>query len=59
MPWLHLIFDAWEDYRRQRALEDEERARQELVKDSLAIEATNGDADESDGGKKKKRKRKK
>jgi hypothetical protein len=57
MPWLHLIFDAWEDHRRQRALEDEERARQELAKDSLAIDGADGDAD--DGGKKKKRKRKK
>jgi hypothetical protein len=25
MPWLHLIFDAWEDYRKQRELEEAER----------------------------------
>ena len=56
MPWLHLIFDAWEDHRRQRALEDEERVRLELAKDSLTID---GDAGDSDGGKKQKRKRKK
>ena len=59
MPWLHLIFDAWEDHRRQRALEDEERARQELAKDNLTIESADGDAEDGDGGKKKKRKRKK
>ena len=58
MPWLHLIFDAWEDHRRQRALEDEERARRELAKDSLTIEDADSDADGSEGGKKKKRKKK-
>lgn len=57
MPWLHLIFDAWEDHRRQRALEDEERTRQELAKDSLTIDGAETDADDS--GRKKKRKRKK
>jgi len=25
MPWLHMIFDAWEDYRRQRQQEVAER----------------------------------
>jgi hypothetical protein len=54
MPWLHLIFDAWEDHRRQRAREDEERARQELLESELSADADPVDDDVR--GKKKKRK---
>jgi hypothetical protein len=55
MPWLHLIFDAWEDHRRQRAREDEERARQELLESELSADIDPLD-DDNDRGKKKKRK---
>jgi len=36
MPWLHLIFDAYEDYKAQRELE---RIRQEEAERQLALEA--------------------
>jgi hypothetical protein len=29
MPWLHLLFDAWEDYKRQREREATEAAERE------------------------------
>jgi hypothetical protein len=53
------IGDAWEDHRRQRALEDEERARQELATSSLAIDGEDVEDDGDAGRKKKKRKHRK
>lgn len=61
MPWLHLIFEAYEDYKAQRELE---RIRQEEAERQLALEAAQETAvaadpvdDEHDDGKKKKDKR--
>ena len=68
MPWLHVIFDAWEDYRRKReqdaakrgAMESGEREAMKVLEDSEA----DGDAgidfgDEHGKHKKKKVKNKK
>jgi hypothetical protein len=59
MPWLHLIFEAWEDYRRKRAEEDEERARQELAATEIAGEGEDETGDDRGRKKKRKDKRKK
>jgi hypothetical protein len=55
MPWLHLIFEAWEDYRAQREADAVERKRQEVASAEFAglSEA------EDDDGKRKKNKKKK
>jgi hypothetical protein len=63
LPWLHLIFDAWEDYRKQRELEEAERdaletQEREAMKVSEDCEANGDDGDENDDdGRKKKKKR--
>ena len=44
MPWLHLIFDAWEDYKKTREHEAQTAA-------AMAAEI----GDDEDGGKKKKK----
>lgn len=66
MPWLHLIFEAYEDYKAQRELE---RIRQEEAERQLALEAAQEQeaaaaadpaaADQADGGKKKDKSKKK
>ena len=66
MPWLHVIFDAWEDYRKKQeqeaaergAMESRERAAMNMFEDSEA----DGDAGFDFGdehGKHKKKKNKK
>ena len=59
MPWLHLIFDAWEDHRRQRGLEHDQRVREELATSNVAAEGEDENAADNDGRKKKKRKHRK
>jgi hypothetical protein len=62
MPWLHLLFDAWEDYKRLREREATEIAEREAsVYEALAVdehgEAPDEDADDEEHGKKKNKKR--
>jgi hypothetical protein len=64
MPWLHQVFEAFEDYRRQRereAAEREELASQqrEALKIFENADLTDDDIEEDGRGKKKKDKRKK
>jgi hypothetical protein len=66
MPWLHLLFDAFEDYKRQREREALEAAEREAsVHDALALdehgEASDdyGDDDDEEHRKKKKKKNRK
>lgn len=64
MPWLHQVFEAFEDYRRQRereAAEREELAAQQREALKIFENADIGDADfgDEDGGKKRKKKDKK
>lgn len=58
MPWLHLVFDAWEDHRRMRELEAAER--EAAVREALAaaepIDDASGDSEDDDGDRKKKKK---
>ena len=56
MPWLHLIFDAYEDYRAQKANEADERMRREIASPEFS---GLDDADDGDGKRKKKKKRRK
>jgi hypothetical protein len=63
MPWLHLLFDAWEDYKRQREREATEAAEHEAsVHEALAEHdhgaMSDGDEDEDDKERKKKKRRK-
>ena len=60
MPWLHLLFDAWEDHKRLREHEATEAAEREAsVHEALALdehgETPDEDADEKEHRKKKKR----
>jgi hypothetical protein len=62
MPWLHLLFDAWEDYKRQREREVLEAAEHEAnVHEALAEderdEASDDDEDEDDKEHRKKKKK--
>jgi hypothetical protein len=61
MPWLHLVFDAWEDYRQTRLREAQERDAQAAV-DAALREAEPADAeddsDDEDDGKDDKKKKK-
>jgi hypothetical protein len=58
MPWLHLLFDAWEDYKREREA-TEAAEREASVHEALALdehgEASDEDADDKEHRKKKKR----
>jgi hypothetical protein len=63
MPWLHMIFDAWEDHRRQREHEAAERAAHEAAEraaaEALAFDDESNDPeDEGDHKNKKKKKHK-
>jgi len=63
MPWLHLLFDAWEDYKRLREREALEAAEREAsVHDALAagepIEMFDEDEDDDIEQHKKKKHRK-
>jgi hypothetical protein len=55
MPWLHLVFDAWEDYKRLR----EREAAEQMALEATVHEAAGGDdeAIEEDGRKEKKKKK--
>jgi hypothetical protein len=69
MPWLHMVFDAWEDHRQMRAREAQEREealrleqQQEVVERVAALieadtAATDEPADDNDGEKKKKKRK--
>jgi hypothetical protein len=51
MPWLHLIFDAWEDYKKTREREAAER-------EALEVAFRMSEEFDDDGHKKKKKKHK-
>jgi hypothetical protein len=64
MPWLHLLFDAWQDYKRQRECEAAEATKHEArVHEALAEhdhgEMSDGDEDEDDKERKRKKKKNK
>jgi Collagen triple helix repeat (20 copies) len=51
MPWLHLLFDAWEDYKRLREFEAAElEAAERLAAERQASEQAALEADENDDG---------
>jgi hypothetical protein len=50
MPWLHLVFDAWEDHRKMREREASEREAAERAEVS-------GDPEHEEHGKKKKKRK--
>ena len=56
MPWLHLIFDAYEDYKKMREHEAAERAAAEQAALEAAVHEEASD-DEDDGDHKKKKKK--
>jgi hypothetical protein len=64
MPWLHLVFDAWEDYRQAREREAMERAQEqaavaEALRDAEPSDFEDDPDDEGgEDGKKKKKKHK-
>jgi hypothetical protein len=67
MPWLHLIFDAWEDHRKMREREAAERDAQAAEHEALAAAAAAfadepfdevGEEEDRKGKKKKKHKHK-
>ena len=62
MPWLHLLFDAWEDYKRLREFEAAELAAAErLVLEQAELapdEDDDASGDEDEDGHKKKKKHK-
>lgn len=57
MPWLHLLFDAWEDYKRLRERETAERAALEAAE--YADGPSGDDEEEHRKDKKKKHRHKK
>src|SRR6202142_2650316 len=66
MPWLHLLFDAWEDYKRQREREAFEATQHEAnIHEALAADehgdmfADDEDEDDKERKKKDKKKRRK
>jgi len=66
MPWLHLIFEAWEDYHKQREQEAAERAALEaqsleamrVFEDEEIGDDHGNDLGDEDKDKKKKKKKK-
>ena len=60
MPWLHLLFDAWEDYKRQREREALEAAEREAnTHEALAADEHDEMFDDEDEDDKEHRKKKK
>lgn len=64
MPWLQLIFEAWEDYKAARAREAAEReaeaaAAQHVADPDDALDETGADDRNNENHKKKRRKHKK
>jgi hypothetical protein len=59
MPWLHLMFDAYEDYKKTREREAAERATAEQAALEGAVQDEAAVDEEDDDRKKKKRKNKK
>jgi hypothetical protein len=58
MPWLHLVFDAWEDYRRLRQSEATEReAAEQAVLGAVQDDDVGGLDDEDDDRRDKKKKK--
>ena len=59
MPWLHLVFDAWEDYRRMRESESADReALAAAVRDGFSDPNDDDDENGDDDRKKEKKKKK-
>ncbi len=58
MPWLHLIFDAWEDHRQKRAQEAAERGQAAAELAAQEAMAADDDSDDDDDDRKKKHKHK-
>lgn len=58
MPWLHLIFDAWEDHRQKRAQEAAERERAAAEMAAQEATATDDDGANDDDDRKKKHRHK-
>jgi Collagen triple helix repeat (20 copies) len=58
VPWLHLLFDAFEDYKRQRAYESLETAEREAITHAALAENGHDDAFEDDDDEDKKRRKK-
>lgn len=56
MPWLHLVFDAWADYKQTRK---QEREAKELAERGVETEEPGDAIDHAHGDKGKKKKRKK
>ncbi len=65
MPWLHMIFDAWEDYKRTKEREAAEQAEHDAAEraaaEAIALDVDAGDFgdDDDDDDRKKKKKRRK
>jgi hypothetical protein len=61
MPWLHLVFDAWEDYKRLREREAADREAAERIALAVAEDGVGSDDpdDDDDHHKKKNKKRRK
>jgi hypothetical protein len=58
IPWLEMVFDAWEDHRRMRELEAAEReaAEREALAAAEPVEDSPEDSEEDDDDHKKKKK---
>jgi hypothetical protein len=59
MPWLHLVFDAWEDYRQQRDSEAAERDAADRAVLEAVAHSDEPEDDDDDGERKKKKKKRK
>jgi hypothetical protein len=61
MPWLHLLFDVWEDYKRARERETAEREvwEREALQAADHGDGSSADPDDDDDDHRKKKKKKK
>jgi hypothetical protein len=60
MPWLQMLFDAWEDFKRQREFEATEIAEREAIThQALAMDDHDMSGDDEDDDEKERRKKKK
>ena len=62
IPWLHSLFEAWEDYRRERQFNDHETTEREASTQAALIEHNFGDMfvdDELEDDERRKKKKKK
>jgi hypothetical protein len=58
MPWLHLLFDAWEDYKRMREREAADRDAADRVAMAVAEHGDGSDDPDDDEGHRKDKKKK-